>query len=268
MENEVRPLKEMKGCWENIVWMVVCWGGEGMFREILNFRYGEYPFELFSVSHIAAIVVSVGCMMGLYISRNQIQGSLLKWLLVVLLILSEVSFQAWYFINGHWDFTINLPFQLCSLSLYLCTIMLLTNSYRIFEVSFFASMSGAFIAILTPELFFGFPHFRYFQFFLAHLTICLACLYMVWVEKFSLTFGSLIRAFLALNGIAIVAYTVNKLVGANYMFLMHKPNNASPIDYLGEYPWYLISLEAISFFIFLILYAPFFLIRRKEEGKR
>ncbi|MBN8191303.1 TIGR02206 family membrane protein [Bacillus sp. NTK074B] len=238
---------------------------------MLNFRYGEYPFELFSVSHIAAIVVSVGCMMGLYISRNRIQGSLksfFKWLLVVLLILSEVSFQAWYYIYDHWDLTINLPFQLCSLSLYLCTFMLLTKSYRIFEVSFFASMSGAFIAILTPELFFGFPHFRYFQFFLAHLTIILACLYMVWIEGYSLTLGSVIRAFFTLNGIAVLAYTVNKLVGANYMFLMHKPNNTSPIDYLGEYPWYLISLEAISFFLFLILYAPFFLMRdKRSQGK-
>ncbi|MFI8688301.1 TIGR02206 family membrane protein [Rossellomorea sp. NPDC077527] len=241
-----------------------------MFWDVLNFRYDEYPFELFSVSHLAAILVSVGCMVGLYVGRHRIQGNmkrLFKWTLVVLLVLSEASFQVWYIINDHWDVAVNLPFQLCSLSLYLCIIMLLTRSYRIFEIGFFVSMSGAFIAIITPELFFGFPHFRYFQFFLAHLTIVVACLYMVWIEGFRLTFGSLIRAFFALNGFALFAYLVNKMVGANYMFLMHKPYNASPIDYLGEYPWYLISLEGVSFFLFIILYAPFIIVkkRRKEE---
>jgi hypothetical integral membrane protein (TIGR02206 family) len=239
-------------------------------RELWNFRYEDYPFELFSGSHLTAIIVSVGCMMGLYKCRNHVQGSmksLLKWVLIILLVLSEVSYQIWYIINDHWDVTINLPLQLCSLSLYLCTIMLISKSYRIFEISFFASMAGAFIAIVTPELFFGFPHFRYFQFFLAHGTIVLACLYMVWIEGYRLTFGSLVRAFLALNGIAVIAYAVNKMVGANYMFLMHKPYNASPIDFLGEYPWYLLSLEGVSFLIFFILYAPFIVHREKRKGE-
>ncbi|PFA67927.1 TIGR02206 family membrane protein [Bacillus sp. AFS015802] len=237
----------------------------------MNFRYEEYPFVLFSVSHLVAIIICLGCMVGLFVSRDHVQGSLksvLKWLLIVLLVLSEVSFQVWYIINDQWDVTINLPFQLCSLSLYLCTIMLISKSYRIFEISFFASMSGAFIAIVTPELFFGFPHFRYFQFFLAHLTIILACLYMVWIEGYSLSIGSLVRAFLALNTIAVIVYIVNRITGANYMFLSHKPYNASPIDYLGEYPWYLLSLEGVSLLLFLLLYAPFYLVREKRRGNR
>ncbi|PRX75086.1 putative integral membrane protein (TIGR02206 family) [Bacillus sp. V-88] len=246
-------------------------GFEVLIREVLNFRYEEYPFELFSGSHLAAIIFSVGCMAGLFIFRNRLEGmakSWLKWLLVILLVLSEVSFQFWYGLNDQWDVTINLPFQLCSLSLYLCTIMLISNNYRIFEISFFSSMSGAFIAIITPELFFGFPHFRYFQFFLAHLSIVLSCLYMVWIEGYRLTFGSLMRAFAALNGIAVIAYAVNKVVGANYMFLMHKPYNASPIDYLGEYPWYLLSLEGVSLLLFLLLYAPFYLFKKNRKSER
>ncbi|KPL58915.1 hypothetical protein AM506_14570 [Rossellomorea vietnamensis] len=246
-------------------------GIEDLIREVLNFRYEEYPFELFSASHLAAIMVSIGCMVGLYIFRDYVKGSmknLLKWVLVTFLVLSEVSFQVWYGLNDLWDVTINLPFQLCSMSLYLCTIMLISNNYRMFEISFFSSMSGAFIAIVTPELFFGYPHFRFFQFFLAHLSIVLSCLYMVWIVGYRLSFGSVIRAFMALNGIAVVAYAVNKVVGANYMFLMHKPYNASPIDYLGEYPWYLLSLEGGSLLLFLLLYAPFALFKKNRKGER
>ncbi|TMU87608.1 TIGR02206 family membrane protein [Bacillus sp. BHET2] len=236
----------------------------------MNFRYDEYPFELFSVSHLAAIIVSFGCMMGLYVFRSNIQGhtkSMLKWMLVVFLVLSEFTFQMWYILNDRWDLTINLPFQLCSLSLYLCAIMLITKSYRVFEISFFVSMSGAFIAIITPELFFGFPHFRYFQFFLAHMVIVLSCLYMVWIEGYKLTFSSLVRAFLALNAMATIVYVVDVTFGANYMFLIHKPYNTNPIDYLGDYPWYLLSLEGVSLILFSILYSPFFLLGKKQLGK-
>ncbi|WP_341357989.1 TIGR02206 family membrane protein [Rossellomorea sp. y25] len=237
-------------------------------KEMMNFRYEEYPFELFSVSHVVAMIVSFGCMIGLYVFRNQLNGrgkSVFKWLLVVLMVLSEALFQIWYFINDHWDVAINLPFQLCSISLYLCTIMLITKSYRIFEISFFASMTGAFIAIVTPELFFGFPHFRYFQFFLAHLTIVISCLYMVWIEGFTITFRSMVRAFIALNLIAVFVFLLNRLVGANYMFLSHKPYNASPIDYLGEYPWYLLALEGVALILFILLYLPFYLLRKRKS---
>lgn len=238
-------------------------------KEFMNFRYEEYPFELFSVSHVAAMIVSFGCMIGLYVFRNRLSGSgkdVLKWLIVVLLVLSEALFQIWYFINDQWDVAINLPFQLCSISLYLCTIMLITKNYRIFEISFFASMTGAFIAIVTPELFFGYPHFRYFQFFLAHLAIVLSCLYMVWIEGFILTFRSMVRAFIALNLIAVIVFMVNRLVGANYMFLSHKPYNASPIDYLGEYPYYLLALEGVALILFSLLYIPFYLFKNRKSG--
>jgi hypothetical integral membrane protein (TIGR02206 family) len=177
--------------------------------------------------------------------------------LLLLLFLSELFFQYWYFINDKWDLAINLPFQLCSLSIYLCMIMLITKSYRIFELTFFVSMSGAFVAMITPELFFGFPHMRFFQFFIAHLAIVVSCLYMLWVEKYQISFHSLIRAFVGLNILAIFVFIINKLLGANYMFLIHKPINPSIIDLLGPYPWYILSLELISFILFIILYIPF-----------
>ncbi|MGM0839208.1 MAG: TIGR02206 family membrane protein [Bacillota bacterium] len=236
----------------------------------MNFRYEEYPFELFSVSHVVAVIISFGCMIGLYVFRDRLSGSgkgVLKWLLVVLLVLSEALFQVWYFINDQWDVAINLPFQLCSISLYLCTAMLITKKHRIFEISFFASMTGAFIAIVTPELFFGFPHFRYFQFFLAHLAIVISCLYMVWIEGFTLTVRSMVRAFIALNLIAVIVFMVNRLVGANYMFLAHKPYNASPIDYLGEYPYYLLALEGVALILFSLLYIPFYFVKNRKSGR-
>lgn len=225
-----------------------------------------YPFKLFSISHIIAIILTLVGVLFLFLVRNRItpKGKLvLKVGLIASLFLSELTFQLWYLLRGEWTIETNLPFQLCSLSLYLCVIMLLMGSYRLFEVTYFASMAGALIAVITPELFYGFPHIRYFQFFIAHAAIILSAFYMIWMEGFHVTFISVIRAFISLNAIALMVYFIDRITGANYMFLAHKPYNMSPIDYLGPYPWYLLSLEFVAFFVFLLLYLPFFLYNKR-----
>lgn len=240
-------------------------------RDILNFDQESYPFEMFSPVHILAIGTSILLIIIFYLGRNRIKDDWkesTRYILVGLLIFGEVSFQYWYYLNDRWDMTINLPFQLCSLSLYLCAIMLLTRSYRIFEISFFVSMTGAFVAILTPELFFGFPHFRFFQFFIAHIAIVLSCLYMVWIEGYRATYTSVFKSLAALNLLAFLVFLLNITIGANYMFLRHKPVNASPIDFLGPYPWYIFSLEAVAFILFSLLYLPFHYSKKKNYSRQ
>ncbi|WP_456271375.1 YwaF family protein [Bacillus sp. AK031] len=240
-------------------------------REFLNFDYENYPFDLFSNSHLLAISMMFLLVLGLFWFREEIIASWkkpLRFLLIGLLVFGEISFQYWYFVNDKWDISINLPFQLCSLSLYLCTIMLLTRSFRIFEISFFVSMTGAFVAMITPELFFGFPHFRYFQFFIAHTAIVLSCLYMVWIEGFRVTYASVFKSLAALNIIAFFVFLIDIAIDANYMFLAHKPINASPIDFLGPYPGYIFSLEAVALLLFSLLYLPFYILeKRKVRGQ-
>lgn len=229
-------------------------------KDLLNFRYEDYPFELFSLSHFTAIILLLVLIFLLFMYRNRLKNkgkNAARWVLISLMVAGELFFHLWYAINDLWSLTINLPFQLCSISLYLCILMLLTRNRLLFEIAFFSSMTGAFVAMLTPELFFGYPHLRYFQFFTVHAVIVLSCLYMIWVEGFTVTFSSLLKSFLTLNVIAAAVYGINLLLGANYMFLTHKPFNPSPIDYLGDYPWYLLSLEVISFTLFYLIYLPF-----------
>lgn len=134
----------------------------------------------------------------------------------------------------------------------------------VFEVVYFLGVGGALQALLTPELFYDFPHFRFLHFFIAHISIILAVFYMLWVEKFQVKFKSVWKAFAALNIIALVVFLVNRLTGGNYMFLAQKPTNASLIDFLGPYPWYILTLELVVLIIFLLLYAPFFIIEKTK----
>lgn len=183
--------------------------------------------------------------------------SKVRWILFGVLVFTEIALITWTITNGFWDIRYNLPLHLCTISLFLSAYMLLTKNYRIFEVLYFFGLGGAIQAMLTPDLTYTFPHFRFFHFFIAHIAIILAVLYMVWIFKYTVTIGSLIKSFIVLNGLALIAFSVNQLTGANYMFLARKPQGPSMLDWLGPYPWYILSLQLIVLVIFFLLYLPF-----------
>lgn len=214
---------------------------------------------LFSASHLVSLCITLALLLFLFLLRNKAWLKLSgRWLIILGLAGSEIWLNYWYFSTNMWDIRYTLPFQLCSISLYLCVWMLVTRQKWVFEVVYFLGVGGALQALLTPELFYDFPHFRFLHFFIAHISIILAVFYMIWVEKLQVNFKSVWKAFAALNVIALTVFIVNRLTGGNYMFLAKKPTNASLIDFLGPYPWYILTLELVVLIVFLLLYAPFF----------
>lgn len=228
------------------------------------------PFIANSISHIAMILLFGFLAVLLFTYRQALREGnrrkIIRFAIISILVLSEISLNIWYASTDVWDPHTTLPFQLCTISLILCIFMLVTNSYRVFEVTYFFGLAGASQALLTPELFFDFPHYRYFHFFIAHIAIMLACLYMVWIERFYPTFMSIWKALGVLNIVALFVFFVNKWTGANYMFLARKPANPSLIDYLGPYPYYIITLEAVAVILFTLLYLPFWIKEKRYKS--
>ncbi|WP_260508006.1 TIGR02206 family membrane protein [Cytobacillus firmus] len=160
-----------------------------------------------------------------------------------------------------------MPLQLCSISLVLCLLLLASKSKAVFQIVYFIGVTGALMAILTPELFLGFPHFRYFQFFITLNLIVWTCLYFVSVHQFRPTGKGMYQSFIFLNLCAAAALLANKLTGGNYMFLSRKPENTSLLDYFGPYPYYIITLEISALFLFSLLLLPFKMIGKNKAGK-
>ncbi|MET3684129.1 putative integral membrane protein (TIGR02206 family) [Alkalibacillus flavidus] len=217
----------------------------------------QYPFELFGVPHVMALLFCCVLIVLLYTKRQSIRQHnrrIWRYSLAVILLVSELSFHAWYIAYGSWDMTVNLPLQLSSISVYLAIIMLVTKQKNLFEITFLIGMTGGVIAMLTPELYYGFPHFRFVQFFVVHSGLVIACVYMFIIEQCSLKGLSVLKAFGTVNAIAIVVYGVNRVIGANYMFLNEKPSQLTVIDFLGPYPWYILSLEVLALGLFGLIY--------------
>ncbi len=148
-----------------------------------------------------------------------------------------------------------LPLELCHLVLMACFVSLLFPNQFTGEVAYFWGLGGTLQALLTPDISAGFPSWEFGFFFWAHGGILLAIVFIIAGQGFSPRKGSVLRMFLALNAYAAVVGCIDALFGWNYGYLCRKPTSPSLLDYLGPWPWYLLSLEFIALCSFLLLSA-------------
>lgn len=238
------------------------------------FSPGDAPdFTMFSASHLWWLGLLLAMILGLYWSRGFIRSHggvrlALRFGLLAVLIASEASLNIWYLTQDVWNVRHTLPLELCSITLLLSIVMLWTRSKGLYEFLLFAGIGGALQAFVTPNLAYGMPHFRFFQFFVAHAAIILAPLYMTWIERYKPSWKSVWKTMLYMNVTALAVGLLNAAIGANYMFLLHKPDTPSILDMLGPYPYYLLAEEAIALFIFSLMYAVFFMLPDKLRSRR
>ncbi|HEU5140954.1 MAG TPA: TIGR02206 family membrane protein [Bacillales bacterium] len=230
----------------------------------------DNDFHMFGMAHIFTLVAIVLLVLGFYWFRGQLRPYRRKIRMITgcALIITRLSLDFWYVATGNWEATHSLPLELCGIATIACGIMLLTRNRHLFEIFYFIALGGAAQAILTPNLVFGFPQYRYIEFFLAHFLIFVSPLILCWLYDYVITRRALFKALVALHAIAFVVFFIDLGLGANYMFLRHKPGTPSLLDLLGPYPWYFISLEAVVLVIFGLLYLPFAGKRRDSESVR
>lgn len=236
---------------------------ESFFRmecTMMNWFYNpNVNFEIGSSEHILTMAIITIIIVTLFLFRQPLTPyrRVLRLTVGWGLIFSRLSLDIWYIATNNWQITTSLPLELCSIATIMGGIMLITKNRFLFEVFYFIAIGGAIQAIITPDLNFGFPQFRFLQFFFDHMLLIISPIILIVFYQYHITFKSLIKSFVTLNVIALIVFIVNHIISANYMFLINKPQAGSLLDFLGPYPYYLISLEAVTFIIFLILYLPF-----------
>ena len=141
--------------------------------------------------------------------RKQLNEKISRIVFVCVMLFFEIGYHIWLVANQLWDASHALPLQLCSVSLILCILLLLTNNKVIFEIVYFIGIAGAIQAILTPELFYNFPHFRFFHFFVNHSLIIWTCLFYVWTVRYKITLSSIFKSLVFLQIVAFIAFIAN-----------------------------------------------------------
>lgn len=157
----------------------------------------------------------------------------------------------------------NLPLQLCDVTLWASAVACLTLAGPIVELAYFAGLAGAGMALLTPDLWSPWPTYPAIYFFLAHSGIVIICVVLVFGRVCPLRPGAMWRAFALLLTYALGVGIFNQIYGTNYMYLCRKPKNASLLDALGSWPWYLVAGAATALVLFWLLWLP-----ARPENKR
>ncbi len=116
--------------------------------------------------------------------------------------------------------------------------------------------------MLTPDLLLGFPHPSFIHFFIGHGLILLGVLYATLVFEFRPTLGSVARAVSAALLMMLLIAPINLLLDTNYMYLCEKPLQTTLLEFMGPWPWYIISLVVIGTLVMLLCYLPFVIIRK------
>jgi hypothetical integral membrane protein (TIGR02206 family) len=152
-----------------------------------------------------------------------------------------------------------LPFQLCDWTMFAVLVALVRGGPRtLLEVTYFWGIGGSLQAIVTPNLQFGFPDFRFLSFFADHGGIVMGVLYLMITRRIRPTVSSIWRTLAWSELYLVVTLVVDWATGVNYGFLLHKPEAFSILSYLSDWrPLYILQMNGLALIFFAVLYAPF-----------
>ena len=240
------------------------------------FGEGTAPeFALFTPAHFAPILLMLAVIWLIYRNREALRGwkreESLRYILAFALIISDMAYY-WRLVGvpalgaNPVD---NLPIGVCGWAVIFCSFMMVGKSQRLFDIAYFWLLSGSLFALLTPTplTYTGPTRFRYYQFWAEHTLGYIAIFYMIFVHNMRPTVRSILRSYIALVVMAVIAYNVNTMLpGANYLYLARPEAAPSVLDILP--PNFLVRLAiivAVITLLFLLAYLPWYLKDRKEE---
>lgn len=153
-----------------------------------------------------------------------------------------------------------LPFHLCDVAAITAALALITKRPLLCSLTYFWGLAATIQGLATPAISVGFPAPAFFIFFVHHFAVVIAALYLPiavgWRPALPLWKGPLETYGWSVVYLAF-AMTLNKLLGSNFGFAAHPPENPSLIDHLGPWPWYLFSMQGIALVFFFLLTLPF-----------
>ena len=226
------------------------------------------PFILFGSDHLWALAISIALIIGLpWFAKKRLNQNHQHILGIVIGFIVMSNYVAWVILElaaGTFDLTRHLPLHLCRFANLAIPLVMWKRNYRMYEILYFWGLSGVLQGSITPDIAHGFPHFHFFRFFVGHNGLILAIVYATVVYQMRPTYRSIWKALIAMNIFLLVALVANLILGANYFWILGKPSVPSLLDYMGPWPWYILTGEFIALVHFGVAYLPIAVMNRKR----
>lgn len=150
-----------------------------------------------------------------------------------------------------------LPFHLCDITALIAGFAILTRKGLLCELTYCWGLAGTMQGLITPDLRWDYPHPMFWSFFIQHGVIIVIAFYLPLAMQWRPQAGVVPRILIWNQVYFFSALLINTLLGTNFGFLAAKPEVASPLDYLGDWPFYLIFIQIIAAAIMITLLLPF-----------
>jgi hypothetical integral membrane protein (TIGR02206 family) len=228
-------------------------------------------FHPYGLPHLTVIFLTIALPFALVAlvrrtNSPRIENGIIAVLSAVL-ILNYLVYLMFIRSQGVVDWRQMLPMQMCDWGMVVVIVAMWTGSQRWFEVAYFWGIGGTLQAVLTPNLRYGFPDWRFISFFTSHSGIIVGVVFLMLIRGYRPYPISIARVWLWSEFYFVVTLIVDELTGFNYGFLLHKPEAFSILSFLSDWwPLYLLQMHGVALLFFLVLYAPFAVFDIAKKG--
>lgn len=236
----------------------------------------EVEFENFTFAHLAPILVAAALIFLIYRFRDKIaeykNEHRFRYAIAFIMIISEMSY--YWRLVGIPELGPNpmdhLPIFVCGWAVIFGSYMIVGKNQYLFDICYFWALCGTIFALMTPTVlsYAGPTRFRYYQFWTEHLIGYIGIFYLIFVHKMRPNIKSMVRSYVWLAILAVIAYIANTIIGpgANYLFMARPESTPSILDILPpNFALRLLIMAAVVTALFFVAYLPWYLIDRKAK---
>ena len=184
-------------------------------------------------------------------------------------LLVVVGMQVYWLTPDVRDVRNSWPLQLSDVADYAAVYALWTRGARTSAFTYYIGLTLTLMAVITPALTAPFPNPEWWGFWLRHIFVVWAAVYLVWGLGMRPTWRLYWMTVAAVLVWAVVAYTFNEITGSNCGYLSRTPDAATPLDLLGPWPWYVLATMAFLMTVWAAVFTlPWELARRRAAADR
>jgi len=208
---------------------------------------------------IPLFVIAAGIALVLVVARWR-RGPFVEHgarVIAVAVVLAEFAWWILAIAQDRWSFQYNLPLHLCEVGCFVLAAALWWRRQFAFEVAYFWGLGGTLPGLFTPSIPGNFPDAVYFQYYAEHGLVVLGALYLVLAMGMRPARGAVLRVFTATVIYAVAVWFVDLATNGNYLFLRYLPPTKTALDYMGPWPWYLVTGTVLAILVMNALYMPF-----------
>ena len=222
--------------------------------------------KLFSLSSPSHIIITIICFLLIiylpkfFATKSDLSKKVLVTSIISLILINQGMdfFREGYGLN---EWRLGLPLHLCDFSSAAIILYFITKKREFFLFAFFAGISGAGMALLTPDTLYSFPHIDYIRHMVGHSMIIMGVAYAIIIDSQRPQLRDVHKVLFVVSIFLLLMYPINYLIGspANYWYVIEKPPGLNVTEFMRDPPYHMIDIYILAIIVCYLIYLPYFI---------